>query len=95
MRPIELDVISNVISNTAKPKLIAKDDRIKKIFDLDNIQVEEYIDSRNGKHIKKYSTINLNDAYYKIDKPYNELKELVFNRSIPVLGLMYKSKKYS
>lgn len=94
MRLIELDVISNIIANGRKPKIITKNDKIKKIFDLDNIQLEEYIDSKTGKHIKKYSTITVNDSYYKIDKPYIELRDLVISRSIPILGLMYKSKKY-
>ena len=64
------------------------------IFDLDTIELEEYIDSKTGKHIKKYSAIYQNNVYFKIDKPYEELKNIILNRSIPILGLAYKSKKY-
>jgi hypothetical protein len=45
----------NITTNDLnKPKILVKGDKIKKIFDLDNIELEEYIDSRSGKHIKKY-----------------------------------------
>jgi hypothetical protein len=94
MRPYELEVISTVSTIGPKPKVITKNDKIKKIFDLDAIKLEEYIDGKTGKHIKKYATILDNDSYFKINKPYDELKELILNRSIPVLGLMYKSKRY-
>lgn len=81
MRPYELEVI-------------ADKDKVKKLFDLDNILLEEYVNAKTGKHIKKYSLIQVNDIYYKINKPYHELSTLIINRSTPILGLMYKSKKY-
>ena len=81
MRPYELEII-------------AAKNKVKKVFDLDNIQVEEYVNAKTGKHVMKYSLIQVGEAYYKINKPYSELSNLIINRSIPVLGLMYKSKKY-
>jgi len=75
-------------------EVLADNNKVKKLFDLDNILLEEYINARTGKHVKKYSLVQVNDTYYKINKPYSELSTLIINRSIPILGLMYKSKRY-
>ncbi len=90
----ELEIISDVLSNHQKPKVLKKNDRIRKLFDLDNVELEEYIDQKTGKHIKKYSAIYHNNAYYKINKPYDELRELILNRTLTIQGFAYKSKKY-
>ena len=93
----ELEVISDIVSNpdkNGKTKIIKKDDLIKKIFDLEASEIEEYVEPRNGKHIKKYSVIYLNNVSYKINKPYEELKYLVLNRSTPVIGFVGKYKTY-
>jgi len=92
MRNYELIVLSDITSSTKK--VLVKNDKIKKLFDLDTIELEEFIDSKNGKHIKKYSQVLSNGTYFKIDKPYEELKSIIQNRSIPILGFAYKSKRY-
>lgn len=91
----ELEVISDIIYNGGKkPKIIKKNDKIKKLFDISDIEVEEYIDPKTGKHIKKYSTVLHNNNYYKINKPYEELKTIKLNNMIPIVGLISKSRNY-
>lgn len=95
MRITELEIITDITTNDLnKPKILVKGDKIKKIFDLDAIELEEYIDNKTGKHIKKYSSVIQNNVYFKVNKPYNELKELMLSRSTPVLGFAYKAKRY-
>lgn len=89
----ELEIISDINSPTSN-KILVKQDKIKKIFDLDNIELEEFIDAKSGKHIKKYCSIVINNNLYKINKPYEELKFMIINSRIPVIGLVNYSKKY-
>jgi len=92
---IELEFISDLTSSrNGKTVVLVKNDKVKKLFNLDEIEVEEFIDPKTGKHIPKYSTVSIKDMFYKINKPYEELKSLVLNRTTPVLGFAYKSKKY-
>ena len=89
----ELEIISDIIYNVkGKPNVIIKQDKIKKIFNLYDIDLEEYVEAKTGKHIKKYCTIVEENTYYKINKPYEELKALIQNKSIPILGLAAKAK---
>jgi len=46
------------------------------------------------KLINKYSSVYYNNVYYKVNKPYKELINIIQNRSIPILGFAYKSKRY-
>lgn len=95
MRLYELEIIIDINNNDSKkPKVLVKNDRIKKLFDLDIIRLEEYVDSKTGKHIKKYSGILDDNNYFKINKPYEDLKNLIIPKSIPVLGFAHKSKRY-
>ena len=87
----ELEIITNITNQMGK--VIVKNEKIKKIFDLDTIELEEYIDTK-GRHIKRYSSIYHNNNYYKINKPYEELRFLVVNKRYPVVGLIGNSKKY-
>lgn len=92
---IELEFISDLtITKGNKTNTLVKNDKIKRIFDLDKIELEEYIDPRTGKHISKYCTVSMEDRYYKINKPYEELKSLMLNRTTPVIGFAAKSKKW-
>lgn len=95
MRLTEFEIITDVTSsNEAKPKILLHNDKVKKLFDLDTIELEEFIDLKTGKHIKKYSSVLYNNNWYKINKPYEELKNIMSNKSIPILGFASKSKKY-
>jgi len=94
---IELQIISDIMSRPDKngiSKVICKDVLINKLFDINEIQVEEFINPKNGKAVKKYSGIYSGDVYYKINKPYNELKDLKINRTYPIKGFMGYSSKY-
>jgi len=96
---VELEFISDItILSRNKQRTITKNDKVKKLFDLDAVDLQEYIDPKTGKHISKYSTLTelkpSGEVFYKINKPYEELKSLILNRTIPVLGLMSKSKKH-
>lgn len=91
----ELEVITNITDLVkGEPKVIFKNHKIKMLFDLDKIDLQEFVDSRTGKHIAKYSLILEEGNSFKINKPYEELKALVINQTIPVLGFAAKSKKY-
>lgn len=91
----ELEIISDITDTTGpKPKIIKRQDKIKRLFELNELEVEEYVEPKTGKHIAKYSGIYYKDIYYKVNKPYEELKQLVNNRTTPVLGFAAKSKRY-
>jgi hypothetical protein len=91
----ELEIISDIVLTVGnKTKTVSKNDCIKKIFDLETVEIEEYVDPKNGKHIKKYTSVYQNNIYYKVNKPYEEVKHLVLNRTAPVLGFISKSKRY-
>lgn len=94
MRLHEFEIISDVQSTTSKPKLLTKNDKIKKLFNLDEITAEEFIDGKTGKHIKKYCVIHdLNNTAYKINTPYEIVKNIIFNKTFTVKGFASKSIK--
>lgn len=90
----ELEIIADVSINKGRKISIIKNNKIRKLFDLNAISVEEYLNPKTGKVVSKYSGIYDNTTYYKINKPYEDLKNLVINKSTPVLGFMSKSKTY-
>jgi len=94
---IELQIITDVLGGPTKDglrKLIMKDKLINKLFDINEIEVEEFINPKTGKAIKKYSGIYSKEVYYKVNKPYEELKDLKINRTYPIVGFMGHSKRY-
>lgn len=94
---IELPIITDVIApadTVGKRKLLVKDKIIRKLFDINDIEIEEYINTKNGKTVKKYTGIYSNDVYYKINKPYEELRDLKINRTYPVRGFMGHANNY-
>lgn len=94
---IELQIITDVLGAPTKEgmrKIIFKNKIINKLFDINEIEVEEFIDPKTGKAIKKYSGIYSKEIYYKVNKPYEELKDLKINRTYPVRGFMGYSKRY-
>lgn len=91
----ELEIISDIVNTTGnKVKVVRKNANIKKIFDLELLEVEEYIEPRTGKSIKKYTSAYQNNIYYKVNKPYEEVKQLVLNGTIPIIGFIGKSKRF-
>jgi hypothetical protein len=92
MRVFEFEIISDILNS--KSKVLKKNAVIKKLFNLDNIIAEEYIDDKTGKPVKKYCLIYDNNIPYKINKPYEDVKKVILDRSIPVLGFAHKSKRY-
>lgn len=93
---IELEVIADITSQDPKlkNKILVKGAKIKKIFNIEDIKIEEYIDFKNGKNVKKFSSVYEGDNYYKINKPYEDLKRVILNQSSPILGFAAKSKRY-
>lgn len=79
------DVISE------KGKIIKKDVSYKKIFELDNILIEQYISPR-GVIIKKYCTIIEQDKYYKAHIAYDDLSAML--KPFKVTGFAAKSISY-
>lgn len=94
---IELQIVTDVLSNpdaNGDRKIIARNALINKLFDINEIEVEEFLNPRTGKPVKKYTGIYSNNLYYKVNKPYDELKQLKINKTYPVKGFMAYSKKY-
>jgi hypothetical protein len=94
---IELPIITDIFSSPDKTgvrKLITKDKVINRLFDINEIEVEEFINPKTGNVIKKYTGVYSNEVYYKVNAPYTELKDLKINRTYPIKGFMGHSKKY-
>lgn len=49
----------------------------KKLFVTENMELEECLDAA-GKHYPKYSVARYNGEYYKLNSPYEQLKERYF-----------------
>ncbi len=91
----ELEVITDILASPNKVgvrKVLVKNQKIKKLFDLNIIQLEQYID-KSGRLIKKYSAVYEESNYYKVNKPYEELKGLILDKSKPIGGFMNHFKK--
>lgn len=71
---VELEVISDVIG--LNNKVVIRDMTYKKVFELDEIEAEEFI-SNKGKVVKKYCTVTCENKFYKVNKPYSELASLL------------------
>lgn len=71
----EFEVIGN-ITRVVRKKEVNKDVIFKKLFDLDTVAVEEYIDEK-GKVLRKYCTIVENTNFFKINHPYNDVVRLI------------------
>jgi hypothetical protein len=93
---VEFEIITDTfaVGKSGRQVLVKRNDKVKKLFDLNEIDVEEFIDIKTGKHIDRYSLVISNNIGFKVDKPYEVVKTMVQNKSIPVLGFMAKSKKY-
>ncbi len=82
----EFQVLTDIYSETGK--CIKKDVTYLKIFETDNIELENFIDNK-GKVISKYSDVAYQDKHYKINIPYSEMKQYV--TPLVIKGLMDKS----
>mgnify|MGYP001617488284 CR=1 FL=1 len=74
-----------------KNKVIKKDMCYKRMFELDNILIEQYI-SPKGIIVKKYCTIIEQDKYFKANIPYDTLSALL--RPLEIKGFAAKSISY-
>jgi len=93
---IELQIVSDIVekaTNKTEEKIVHKNVLIRKLFDINEIEVEEYMNPKNGKAVKRYSGIYSNESYYKINKPYSELRDIVINKTSPVKGFMGHTRK--
>jgi predicted MPP superfamily phosphohydrolase len=84
----ELEIISDIYG--LNERIVKKDVIYKKIFELDEIEVEQYISSK-GNIVKKYCTITANNKYYKVNSPYEHIRNLI--TPITVGGFANKVKK--
>jgi hypothetical protein len=91
----ELEIIVDMGKTNKKGEIIVsrKGNKVKKLFELNNVELEQYISTKTGLPVKKYSSVILNNQYFKVNKPYEELKSIMQNRSIPVIGLVGYSKR--
>jgi hypothetical protein len=53
----------------------------KRLFVLENMQIEEHVNSK-GKVINKYTTCKYDSEYYKLKIPYKKLKEEYFTQLV-------------
>ena len=74
-----------------KNKVIKKDMCYMRMFELDNILIEQYINPK-GVIVKKYCTIIEQDKYFKANIPYDTLSAML--RPLEVKGFMAKSISY-
>jgi len=49
----------------------------KKLFELDKIQIEEHVNSK-GIIVKKFTTVKYDNEFYKINKPYHQIRDEYF-----------------
>ena len=93
---IELVVISSLPTKEkglSIAKYIPLEVKQKKVFTLEDIKLEEYIDTK-GKHNKKYCFIKSDNENYKINKPYEEIKNKYF-KNLEILGFNAKRSNYT
>lgn len=84
---ITLKVLTDLYSDpdeNGQTKLIKKDIEYLKQFDSTKIMLEQYINPRTAKVVKKYCLIIDNDKYYKVNHKFEELTKL--NKHIEVKG---------
>ncbi len=56
----------------------------KKLFVIENLQIEEHVNSK-GLVVKKFATAKYDNEFYKINIPYQKLKEMYFSQN-PING---------
>lgn len=86
----EIEINGGDVLNS-KNKVIAKDVCYKRIFELDNILIEQYLNPK-GVIVKKYCTIIEQDKYFKANIPYDTLSAML--RPLEVKGFAAKSISY-
>jgi hypothetical protein len=77
---IEFEVISQLpLAETGKSIARYVPMRVfqKKLFELDKLQIEEHVNSK-GIVVKKFTTAKYDNEFYKINKPYNEIRDEYF-----------------
>ena len=87
MANIELEILTDVYSPDGV-KCIKKDVIYKKVFETNDIESEQYIDDK-GKIIGKYTGVIYRDKYYKVNVPYETMKQ--YNQPLVIKGLFAKS----
>lgn len=85
----EFEVISDVIGNNNK--IVKADIIYKKVFELDNIEVEQFISNR-GQVVKKYCTVLCENKFYKVNSPYEYVLGLLTPTTVK--GFYSKSNRY-
>lgn len=85
----ELEVISDILG--PNNRVVKKDVVYKKIFELDNIEVEHFI-SNKGTIVKKYCTVVSDNKFYKVNSTYEAIASLI--TPVEVKGFYSKSSKY-
>lgn len=71
-------------------KLLKKDIVYKRVFDTDQIKVEEFIDDK-GKIVKDKCAIRYDEEYIVIKEPYDQIKSLI--TPLVIKGFVYNKKK--
>lgn len=74
-----------------KGKVIKRDVSYLRMFELDNILIEQYLNPK-GVIVKKYCTIIEQDKYFKANIPYDTLSAML--RPLEVKGFAAKSISY-
>jgi len=85
----ELEIISDILGSNNR--VVKRDVIYKKIFELDNIEVEEFI-SNKGTIVKKYCTLVVDNKFYKVNSPYEVVAAMI--QPLEVKGFYSKTSKY-
>lgn len=65
----------------------------KKIFDIESILPEECVD-QNGKLYKNFTVVKLENEYYKLKIPYQEIKDKYY-KPLEIGGFNAKRSNYT
>ena len=59
-----------------KPIIFKKGIIIKKVFEMDKIELQQDV-SKQGKPIKKYCSIKYENEYYKLNHSFEEIEKII------------------
>jgi hypothetical protein len=90
---IELEIIAD-IEKVKNKKTYTKSVPVRKIFNINEIELEEFVNNITGKVEKKYSGVVIRDKYYKVNTPYTNLLRIVSNKTNPIIGFYQHSNAY-
>lgn len=90
---MEFKVLTDILKENkdGSTKVIKRNVEYKKILDTDKASLTEFIDDK-GKIVKKYTMCYIDNNFFKLNHPYEEIKKLL--QPIKIIGFVY-GKQYN